>query len=680
MIATRILSFLKLCWETFLREQPQWILWTPVWIGIGIGIYFSLSTEPSFWISGLFILKPLLLAYFLYRFEALRPFLIATCLIAFGFGMSHLRTWIVDTPQLTQSLEPVSLEGSVEEVEKKVDRWVVTLRDVFSQEKLPLLNRIRFNLRGDKQLSQALKPGDRLRVKIVLRPPSLPPTPEVYDFRRKAYFNGLSAVGYATEPPQILSSSLPWISCLQKWRHDITETIREKIKGQAGAIAAALVTGDRSGIRSETRQAFADAGIAHILAISGLHLAIVAGFVFFLIRRGLCFIPFLAVRWPTKKIAACAALILTSVYLSLCWQSLPARRAFLMTALALGAVLIDRTAISLRNVLLAATLILICLPESLLNPSFQLSFAAVIALIAAYESLQTPFRLWKSKGGVIRQIMGYFLSIMGTTLIATTATTPYTLFTFNQLTLHAVWSNLAAIPLTVFWIMPLEVLNLLFLPVSLDFLTFPLLEKGIQGLIWIAVHISKWPYGVLYFPQASISALVLMTLGGLWVCLWKRPWRWAGIVPILISSYLFFSAKPPLLYIDRTGQLLGIVEGETLYLSSLRKNGYTASLWQRHSGNLQLRPLTHHPTLSCHQGVCQGNLKGQSVRILLPYASPSLSCLQDSLHINLRDAKKCRNARYSLTLADLQEQGGRIFQNELSDLAEVSFPKRPWSG
>ena len=661
--------------ENLLAEHQQWILWTPVWLAAGIGIYFSLYNEPALWVGGALILKASLLFYLLRKWESGRPLLIGLMLIAVGFSAAQFRTWSVQSPLLTHKMKGQYIIGSVVSVEKKPDKWYAILEDLEGLK----FNKVRFTLRGKVQQSVPLHPGDRIKAKVALMPPSSPPTPEVYNFRKRAYFMGIGAVGYALEVPKIIAKNpSTFDTWLQTLRETITQKIQKGVGGQEGAIAAALVTGDRSGISESTRDAFANAGIAHILAISGLHLAIVAGFVFLIIRRGLCLFQSFALRYSTKKIAALFTMLLTTFYVMLCWQSIPARRAYLMTSIVMLAILVDRSALSLRNVMFAATVILLFLPESLLGPSFQLSFAAVIALIAAYESLQEPLNLWRYEGGKVRSLLIYFISIMGTTVIATVATTPYTIFTFNQYTLHSVWSNLIAIPITSLWVMPAEVLTVLLLPFGLDQFVFPLLKEGVGLLKSIAFEVSSWPNAALYVPKSAPWIVVMVSIGGLWLCLWRQRWRYLGVIPLSLGFFLLLTPKATDLYVEGSGDIIGLREGKALYLSSLRKSKFTAHLWQKHAGNLDLKHLSAHEHVTCEKGTCQGKVGETSFTLTLPYAQKYKPCRKGDIYINLQNWKKCGKARRNITRSDLRRRGGVIFRENHYLTVNSSIGRRPW--
>lgn len=667
-------ALIKWSQRRFSEEQSQWILWAPVALGIGIGVYFTLSHEPEIWVGGVLILKAGLLWYLLHRVSFLRPITLALVLMALGFAAGQLRTWSLSTPFLQKKTEPLKLTGTVEKLERRPDKVLVTLTHLTSL----TLPKVRIALRGEEQTSPSIFPGNRISLEAVLLPPSRAPSPEVYNFRKRAFFEGLSAVGYALQAPKILSEVPSWRNSMNRLRQSVNHHFKKEISGQSGAIAAALATGDRAGLEKKTRQAFADAGIAHILAISGLHMVIVAGLIFFIIRRGLCLIPSIALRYPTKKFAAFITILITGFYLILCWQSLPARRAFIMTTLVMIAILLDRTALSLRNVMFAAFCILLILPESLLSPSFQLSFAAVICLISTYEACHHHLAHWSYGKGFGGRVAFYFMGIVGTTLIATIATTPFTLFFFNQFTLHGIAANLAAIPLTTFWIMPLELLFLVLTPFGSQQFVAPYLEQGIGYLITIAERVSQWPFAVLSIPQLPLYSLIWAVIGGLWICLWKTKWRWGGFLLLLPIIYHSLLPIPTDLYVNAKSNLIAIRGMRALYGSSLIKEKFTMGLWQQHAGNLDLLPLWKHPDFKCWKDVCTGKINQSFLQIILPKASKYFKCRRGDLFINLKSDRTCSSFKEKLTKSTIQKRGGVLIRKGHLFFQSERGSNRPW--
>ncbi len=584
-----LVPFLELLRTLFSLEARNIFLWFPVFTGVGIGLYFSLPEEPSLWFSSAFFTASSLV-YLIFRkqkaFKAFLPTLLF--FISLGFGAAHLRTLSLNTFLLNYPTSSQDFTGTVDKIEKKPKGIRLTLSHVTAQKtkfRHPL-PKVRITLRG-KSAESARVPrvGDLVSIKAVLLPPSGPVAPYAYDFRRKAYFDGLSAIGYATGPLTILqqSSQQDVSHRIEAVRETLTNHLSTLIGGREGGIAAALVTGDRSGIDDALRDAYANSGIAHILAISGLHLSIVAGLIFLLIRRGLCFIPPLALRLNTKKIAAGASVFFTFLYLTLADFALPAQRAFIMTSMIMLAILTDRTALTLRNVALAALVILLLLPESLLSASFQLSFSAVIALVAGYEALRAPLGRWVSRdNNFLRKGVLYIGGICLSTLLATAATTPLIIYTFNRFTLHALEANLISIPLLSFVIMPLLLLFFFLSLFGMEGWTAPLLKGAVGLMTRVAESVSSWEGSAIGVSQMSAETLCLFVFGGLLLCFFKTRLR--GLGGGLLILFLFHLSFPrnPEYFVSEDGKLFAKIEpsGEGV-VNSLRSARFARETWQK---------------------------------------------------------------------------------------------------
>jgi len=445
---------------------------------------------------------------------------------------------------------------------------------------LPVPTKLRLTLKGRLQPDALLMPGQRVKAIGSLRPPSPPITPGSYDFRQQAYFQGIGAVGYGLAPLEVIESKNKDAgkSLLTKMRYSIatfrtklTDLMRQSVPGQSGAIMAALVTGDRSGIKEQTRQAFADAGVAHILAISGLHLSLVAGLIFLLIRGLLRFIPPLSLRYNVKKMAAGIALLFTLAYLIISGMTIPAQRAFIMTGLILLAVMVDRIALTLRNVSLAALLVLILIPDALMGPSFQLSFAAVIALVAFYEKTNRWLGFSYAKASdsrfpLVRKGTLYITTLLISSLLATLATMPFTIFTFNRFSLVALITNLTAIPIVSFILMPLTVLSLLmtlaFGPFALKLLSLPL-TLSLEGLQYLAFWGQSLPGAIVLVPAIPVFLKALCISGLIWMALMQTSWRFYGLIPVALSIALFPFIKHPDIFIPQDQNLICFYDQQT---------------------------------------------------------------------------------------------------------------------
>ena len=332
-----------------LAERERWALWLPVGFGIGIGLYFRLTVEPPLWL-GVGAAAALSFAVIaLRRSGAVAVVLIAALAIALGFTAAALRTRVVAAPILETRIGPVVLEGRVLGVDQTASghRLLLDALQIPGLAAAQTPARVRLSLRGVGD--PGLVPGQRVRVRAVLRPPGSPSVPGGFDFQRFLYFAGIGATGTAFAPIERIDGATDDGSDgairLARLRAVITARVLAVLPGDTGAVAAALIAGDESKISMPMNQAYRDSGLAHLLSISGLHIAIVAGFVMFLLRAGLALCPPVALRFPIKKWAALAALVSAGAYALLAGWTVPTQRSFLMTALVLSALMIDRTGI-----------------------------------------------------------------------------------------------------------------------------------------------------------------------------------------------------------------------------------------------------------------------------------------------------------------------------------------------
>lgn len=657
------------------NDFQRWPLWLPVLLGFGISLYFYLPVEPSqLWGIGCFLFFALALCG-----ARLRPFrLVMVCFgfIALGFCAALYRTHSLQTEMLHYPLRPMMVEGLVSQVELKptkkgefYQRLILTDLKADTAEKLP--QKIRLTMKGKRE---RLWPGQVIRLRVKLNPISEPSIPGGFDFRRQAYFQGIGATGFALSPPEVIGTRPTWGSSLEKEREEITAYFLSHLAPPKGGIAAALITGDKAAIPEEIREVFINSGLAHILAISGLHLSIIAGVVFLIIRRGIALIPPLCLAYNSKKIAAVGTILMTLFYLILSGFGIPAQRAFIMISMVMGAVLIDRSALSLRTVALAAFVILLITPEALLGPSFQLSFAAVIALITGYEAFKNPLATFMVGGGAIRRFIVYSGGLAFTSFLATLATLPFTIALFHRFSLHAIEANLVAVPLTSLVIMPSALLTCLLAPLGLEQGPLWVFDKGLDGLIIIAATVASWPGANIWVSSPPLIAFVLVVLGGLWLSIWYEKWRLLGLLPIALGCCMIFWGKPPDLLIDGQGKLAALFDKGTLYVSSTRRGRFTADTWQ------QALAANTIESLDCEDGVCKANVKTKPLLI----TETRQSCLAGGVMIHLEPCKiPCPEAHLVLDRYDVWRGGSHaIWITEDGFIIEKARDiqgKRPWT-
>ncbi|MEE9545598.1 MAG: ComEC/Rec2 family competence protein, partial [Rhodospirillales bacterium] len=413
--------------ETLAVERERWVLWLPVAFGAGIAVYFALPAEPPLWLGAAAIMAAAACAGLGRRRAALLVALLGIATGAAGFTVAQWRTAAVAEPMLSKRLGPTGVSGRIVAVERFPKGSRISLERLriarLGPQRTPAMVRLRLQGR-----QPAIGAGDWIRVRAVLSPPPPPAAPGAFDFQRQSYFRRLGAVGFAFGPVELIAKGrdrgLDSLSLgLERLRQGIADSVMAGLHGRPGTIAAALMTGTRKAIEPKTITAIRDAGLAHLLAISGLHVGLVAAILFVGLRGALALAPPLALRYPIKKWAAAAAIIGAFAYALLAGATVPTQRAFLMIGLVLLAVLFDRRGLSMRLVAWAAFVILLLTPESLLGASFQLSFAAVTALIAAYEVVRDR-RRFGNKGPPKwpRTALLYVAGVALTTVIAETAT------------------------------------------------------------------------------------------------------------------------------------------------------------------------------------------------------------------------------------------------------------------
>jgi competence protein ComEC len=469
------------------RERSRWLLWLPVMLGSGIAGFFALPAEPPLWagwLAGTLGVGLLALARraWLAPVSAREALLIAIAAALLGAALAQARLHAVAAPVLRRA-GTFTVEGRVVDL-APLPQGERVLLDEVRLEGVPAQRTpatVRASLR---RAPEGLLPGERIRLRARLQPPLAPALPGAFDFARQAWFERLGAIGFALGGAERLPGRTEAaMLAVAGLRARIADRIVASSPGPAGAMAAAILVGVTAGIDQATWRAMQVSGLAHLLSVSGLHMALVAGSVFTLCRWLLALIPALALRFPVKKLAALVALPAAAFYLLLSGASVPTQRSFLMTAVALVAIMADRNPFSLRLLAWSALVVLLLRPESVLGASFQLSFAAVLALIVAYEAWQGRARDDDRPPGRLAPVRRYLGGVAATTLIAGTATMPFAAFHFQTIPTYGVLANLIAVPLTSFIVMPAGLLGLALMPLGLDQPLFALMSLGTEGVL-----------------------------------------------------------------------------------------------------------------------------------------------------------------------------------------------------
>jgi competence protein ComEC len=588
-----------------LDEREQLVLWAPVALGIGIAAWFTLAWSGERWFAA-GLAAATALAGLSARGMTRRVIVCGGVLALLGLSVATWRTDRVAAPRLLDPQTVATLTGQVTAVERRGGRGQIRMTVVPDDRAWPPQVRIGFDVARGLPL---LVPGARISARVRMSPPPPPAFPGGYDFARNAWFEGIGATGVALGPVTLVSPAPPpdgWAARLAMTRARLTARMQAAIPGAAGAIAAALVTGDQGAIPLDVAQAMRDAGLAHLLSISGLHIAIVVAGTMWLVRHALLLWPWLALRVPVKTIAAATAALVGIGYTLLAGAEVPMVRACIATLIVLLGIVVGREALTLRLVAVAAFAILIVRPEALLSPSFQLSFAAVTGLVALYQS-QPGWWLGRRDpyAGVAERAARGLLALLVTGIVAEAMLSATALFHFNRAGVYGVFANLIAIPLTSFVIMPLLVAALVADAVGFGAPFYWALGQSIDALIAVARLVAHWPGAVARLPSMPVAAYGLMVFGGLWLCLWRTRVRLAGIVPMVIGAGLALLASPPDILVNTNGRQVALVTRDGR-LAVLRPRGgdFLRSSWGDATAAADQVAIADLPDAACSSDAC----------------------------------------------------------------------------
>jgi len=530
-------------------------LLVPVAMGLGSIFWFLNPVEPLLWASSpIFIVLALVASIIRHGWP--RVVLTFACLIFAGTVLAGIESWRRSTVILDSAVT-TDVEGVVERSEAAGTgrlRYIVAVRQTAN----PTLRRppLRVSLLARAQHAP-FENGAVISGRARLSPPSGPALPGLHDFSFSSYFDGIGAVGYFYRAPQQAGGREPeggWselaLRRLFELRRQIGDRIRQTAPGDAGAFAAAIVTDERRAISNDTVEALRISGLAHIVAISGLNMALAAGIFFVGLRSALALVPGVAQAWPVKKLAAGGALAMVTCYYLISGFGVSAQRAYIMMAVMLVAVLLDRPSISLRNVALSALIILVWTPSEILGPSFQMSFAATIALVAGYAAwsrradssdnepspVSHPLVTWIASG------WRFVLGIIATSLIGSLATTMFSVEHFHRIATYGLAANLAAMPIISFLVMPSGLAAMLLMPFGLDGPFIGIMAQSLEWVIVIARHVAGWGGDVVvgqqhpWFLPLGVFGFLLLTLSRTWI-------RYSGL-PFLLAAIILFWVKP----------------------------------------------------------------------------------------------------------------------------------------
>jgi competence protein ComEC len=570
-------------------------LMMPVLLGLGAVAYFTAAFEPGWFQLGaaLAILAGSTCAG--RNRPAVRAVFLSMLVIVAGACAAKLETWRAGTKIVGGEIT-TRVTGRVETIERRENGRVrLTLAVMATQG--PTLryqpDRVRLTARA---VPASVVPGSVVSGLARLQPPLGPLRPRSYDFAFESYFDGIGANGFFLRNPVVadLSGSptvaVSMLAWLERQRMALADRIRGHIGGAEGEIAAALVAGTRAGIPEPVNEALRKTGLAHVLSISGLHMALVAGVVIGSLRLAFAAFPGFASRHPVRKYAALFALVALGAYLLISGSQVAAERSFLMIAVMLVALIFDRAALTMRNLAIAAIAILLVAPHEAVGPSFQMSFAATAALIAAY-GWWSQMRARRAPTGmagrgaatrIARTVVLYALGLAATSLIAGTATGIFGAWHFQRVSPLGLAANLAAMPIFSILVMPAAVAGVVLMPLGLDGLAFAAMGKGLAWALAIAAWLAErtpldaigaFPFGALILLSIALVPLTLAT---------TRAVRMLAVPLLLAGSAAIALRDLPAGFVSEDARLVGVLTpAGTIAVSGERPNRFVVEDWTR---------------------------------------------------------------------------------------------------
>ncbi|MET0181446.1 MAG: ComEC/Rec2 family competence protein [Caulobacterales bacterium] len=690
-------------------QRDRWILWLALGVIAGAALWLLAPTDPPVWGGAATFCVAGCLGFSFAAWPGKRSdgawalsrasvagLFALTAATGLGATAAQVRTTLVASPRIAAEMEGVRLEG-----------WVVS-RDTGARPRLKVLVR---SLEGADALPRfvrvsapslgAISAGRSVRCRVSLRAPDGPLAPGAYDFSRRAYFERLGATGFIwgrcrpallPPPPGLIDRAVLFVAAL---RSDLSDSIQEAAPGRGGDIAAALIAGDESAIDPTTNETLFNSGIGHLISVSGLHMAVVGGLVFGALSIFFSFIAPIALRWPVKKIAAGGALAALAFYLVLSGASVPAIRAFVMACVAFGAILIDRPAISMRGLALAAFIVTLAFPESVLEPGFQMSFAATAALVAAFEAnrrsaldnaLPTPGPIigglqWLARSGGV---------VLVTSLVAGFATDPFALFHFQRFAAYGLVANLAIAPIVSFVVAPSAALAAIAAVFGLAEFPLAVMAWALDLIAAIGGAFGTRPEAVQAFPRPPDLFLPLAVMTIAWACFWRGALRWGALVWAGAALAMYLTVPAPAVAFD--GEMRAVFAREAgAHELRLMRNGGRSTFARDRIGaqlGLNLNELEAAAEVeNCDDTLCAWRMpSGRTAYLVKQETAFQRACDSGSLVLSPLPAPVGFSMQCAqTTLIDarsLREGGALIYEHHAALRIEHSAPswiRRPWT-
>jgi competence protein ComEC len=609
-------SLVRRLWADVEAQGERLVLWAPLLLLFGNWTYFQSRFEPApVAVAGVGILA-LGLFWLGRRF---RTALVIALLLS-GFVLAKVRQEYVGTPLLASSISHSDITGIVADVESRDRQRLIMLVEVQTASNVPE-GQVPRRLRVSAFSKSKILIGDTVSFSASLLPLPRPVAPDGFDYGRMLYFWSVGGTAQVKGELTVVDAPVSWRYELRRQFHGLRsvmgERITKAIPGPLGAFANALITGERAAIPDSMNLSLQISGLYHILSISGLHMSLVAGGVFFAVREILALFPAFALRWPIKKYAAASALLVGLIYMLLADFGAATERSYIMIAVMFFAILVDRPAISLRNLAISAILILIVTPEESTGASFQMSFLAVMALVAFFE-------WWKSRQidvkafgqarwfRLVKLVWVWLAVSFLTTVVAGSASSIAAVYHFGRASPYGVVANALALPITEFLVMPEALAAALLMPFGLEGWPLDVMHFGLWLTMQVSDEIASWPGANLMLAQPSLIGTALLSLGLYVVCMAARSVKLIGVATmaagLLMASY---AERPQVLIEERAGNVAIRDDGGLLMLANADGGKFATLKWLTENGEVvSIREAAARPGWSCVEDNCFAEVGG----------------------------------------------------------------------
>lgn len=674
--------------EGWAAQDGRSFLWSPVALILGIWSYFALPIEPPVVVFA----SATVAAAMLFLLGRGYQLALAVLLVLCGFCLAKARTEWVQSPTLSASTGMVEIRGRVERVERKGKRGAIVLavESIGGLSPSAAPSRLRLAVFRD---GLALKVGQEIAASGLLQPLPTPAAPGAYDFGRALWFEGIGGTGRIAGKIEILSSRPTLAGWLDGLRLAIGQRIRAVLPDATGAFGEAIITGERGTMPAVVNDSLQVAGLSHILSISGLHMSLVAGSVFYLARAGLALFPALALAYPIKKWAACAALAAGLFYMLLAGSEVATQRSYIMLAVMFLAILVDRPAMSMRNLALAALIVLVLEPEASLTASFQMSFMAVMGLIALHEGWtlwrQRQWERTERRSWLVMTAQRTWLALIAmllTTLAAGLFSSIPAAYHFGRLSPLSLIANSLALPIVSLIVMPSALFSVMLMPLGLERWSLWLMGEGLGVVISISTWVSGLPLARTAVPAQPLASVIVLSAGAVGLCLWRGSWRLTGIPVAALGIALGAFQAPPDILIERMAANVALRDAQgRLAFADARRGRFAAGRWLIANGEDQtLSNAAARPGWSCTGKACRAMIKGRAVAYIREGIDPTSLC--SGLDILIADFPlrgACRHVPLRIDRFDVWRQGAHALWIGAGTVtvatARGEQGRRPWT-